>query len=29
MIEAMEQAGLISSANATGNREVLVPERNE
>ena len=29
MIEAMEQAGLISSANATGSREVLVPERSE
>jgi S-DNA-T family DNA segregation ATPase FtsK/SpoIIIE len=29
MIEAMEAAGLISSANATGNREVLAPDRSE
>ena len=29
MIEAMEAAGLVSPANATGNREVLVPERAE
>jgi DNA segregation ATPase FtsK/SpoIIIE-like protein len=29
MIEAMEAAGLVSSANATGAREVLAPDRNE
>jgi len=29
MIEAMEAAGLVSAANATGSREVLVPERAE
>ncbi len=29
MIEAMEQAGLISAANATGAREVLAPDRSE
>ena len=29
MIEAMEQAGLISQANATGAREVLAPDRSE
>ena len=28
MIEAMEQAGLVSPANATGAREVLAPDRN-
>ena len=29
MIEAMEQAGLVSSASATGAREVLAPSRDE
>jgi S-DNA-T family DNA segregation ATPase FtsK/SpoIIIE len=29
MIEAMEKAGLVSAANATGNREVLAPDRSE
>jgi S-DNA-T family DNA segregation ATPase FtsK/SpoIIIE len=29
MIEAMEQAGLVSSASATGSREVLAPDRSE
>ncbi len=29
MIEQMERAGLVSPMNATGNREVLVPERSE
>jgi S-DNA-T family DNA segregation ATPase FtsK/SpoIIIE len=29
MIEAMEQAGLVSAASATGNREVLAPDRSE
>ena len=29
IIEQMERAGLVSSMNATGNREVLVPERSE
>jgi S-DNA-T family DNA segregation ATPase FtsK/SpoIIIE len=29
MIEAMEQAGLVSSASATGAREVLAPNRDE
>ncbi len=29
IIEAMEQAGLVSSMNGAGNREVLAPDRNE
>ncbi|MDO6387996.1 MULTISPECIES: DNA translocase FtsK [Uliginosibacterium] len=29
LIEQMEQAGLVSSANATGNREVLAPAREQ
>jgi DNA segregation ATPase FtsK/SpoIIIE-like protein len=29
MIEAMEKAGLVSSMNGAGGREVLVPEQAE
>ena len=28
LIEAMEEAGLISSMNSNGSREILVPDRN-
>ena len=29
LIEAMENAGLVSSMNGAGNREVLAPDRSE